>query len=349
MMVRPASATLFVPRAGRLPPGLGAGPLVVLSPGPIPTTDFYLTANLAGHCPQRAVQVLDTRRSAAGDGFPAQAAAVFIVRHAPPAWLRWLLAERARCGRVIYLLDDDIPAVLQATELPAGYRLRTWWRHARMHTLLAALCDAVWVSTPELARRHAAALPELCEPCYLPAPVPRSDDGVDRGAPPSYCYHGTRAHRREIEWLVPVVREVQAVYPEARFEIFGDWRVHRLYRGIPGVTVRAPMTWPEYLAYSSTVRHQLGLAPCLDTPFNRARAHVKLFDITRLGAAGIYSDAVPYAWHVRHRDTGWLVANRRRDWVQAILQALRDPPACRALHARALRRCSEERGAFPAL
>lgn len=350
MPVHHPSTALFVPRAGRHPPGLGAGPLVVLSPGPIPTTEFYLTANLAEHCPQRRVQVLDTRRDPAGHGFPARAAAVFIVRHAPPAWLRWLLAERPRCGRVIYLLDDDIPSIRQASELPLGYRLRTGWRFARTRALLAALCDAVWVSTPELARRHAAALPELCEPCYVAATATRTDDGGDRGAvPPSYCYHGTRAHRREIEWLVPVVREVQAACPEARFEIFGDWRVRRLYRGIARVTVRPPMTWPEYLAYSSVVRHQLGLAPCLDTPFNRARAHVKLFDITRLGAAGIYSDVGPYARHVRHQDTGWLVPNRHQDWVRAILEALRDPPACRALQARALCCCREERGAFPAL
>ncbi len=346
----PHRSLLWLPHTRRhvLPPP-DTGPLVVLSPGPVPTTDFYLTQNLADRYPLREVRVLDTRHSNPGDGFPVQAAAVFIVRYAPLAWLRWLRGERARCGRVVYLLDDDIPAVLHASELPLGYRLRTWWRHLRGRKLLAELCDSVWVSTPGLARRYADWWPELCEPCHVPALVEMQGSEAGRPAGPGYCYHGTRAHRCEIEWLLPVVREVQAACPEAHFEIFGDRRVRRLYRGIPRVSVRAPMTWPEYLAYSSTVRHQLGLAPCLDTPFNQARSHVKLFDITRLGAAGIYSDAEPYAQRIRHGETGWLCPNRQQDWVQMIVRALRDPQECGAVYARALHACRHERGAFPAL
>ena len=207
----------------------------------------------------------------------------------------------------------------------------------------------LYEDNPELARRYADSCPELCEPYDVPAPVKMQGSEAELPAQASYCYHGTRAHRREIEWLLPVVREVQAACPEARFEIFGDWRVRRLYRDIPRVSVRAPMTWPEYLAYSSTVRHQLGLAPCLDTPFNRARSHVKLFDITRFGAAGIYSDAEPYARRIRNGETGWLCPNRQQDWVWMIVRALRDPQECGAVHARALHACRHERGAFPAL
>ena len=350
MRHRLARPLLMLPRTRpHVPSALGTGPLVVLSPGRIPTTDFYLMQNLAARYPQRELQVVDTRRSDPGRTFPVQAAAVFIVRYAPLAWLRWLRVERARCGRVVYLLDDDIPAVLHASELPLGYRLRTWWRHLRGRKLLAELCDSVWVSTPELARRYADSCPELCEPYDVPAPVKMQGSEAELPAQASYCYHGTRAHRREIEWLLPVVREVQAACPEARFEIFGDWRVRRLYRDIPRVSVRAPMTWPEYLAYSSTVRHQLGLAPCLDTPFNRARSHVKLFDITRFGAAGIYSDAEPYARRIRNGETGWLCPNRQQDWVWMIVRALRDPQECGAVNARALHACRHERGAFPAL
>lgn len=350
-MYRHRAESLLPPSPMRLQalPALGAGPLVVLSPGRIPTTDFYLTQNLAVRYPQRELQVVDTRCSDPGRTFPAQAAAVFIVRYAPLVWLRWLRVERPRCGRVVYLLDDDIPAVLRASELPLGYRLRTWWRHLRGRKLLAELCDSIWVSTPELARRYADSRPELCEPCDVAAPLEMQGSETERPAAGSYCYHGTRAHRREIEWLLPVVREVQAACPEARFELFGDRRVRRLYRDIPRVSVRAPMTWPEYLAYSSTVRHQLGLAPCLDTPFNRARSHVKLFDITRFGAAGIYSDTEPYARRIRHGETGWLCPSRQQDWVRMIVRALCDLQECRAVHTRAQHACRHERGVFPAL
>jgi hypothetical protein len=236
-------------------------------------------------------------------------------------------------------MDDDLRAAWCAPELPLRYAVRTSWRFARTSRALRALGAESWVSTVELASRYAAWRPRVLPPQYLESVVE-----VQAPRPLSYCYHGTWAHRREIEWLVPVVREVQHRLPGARFEVLGDSRVARMYDGVPGVSVRVPMPWPEYLALDGPLP-QLGLAPCLDSPFNRARSHAKLFDITRLGAAGIYSRLEPYARQVENGVTGWLCANDPEAWVDAICRALGDAPGCSALRARALTACRAAREA----
>jgi len=338
-MLRHGLAWLFEALAGGgmiRPRGVREGDtarVTVLSPGPIPTTDYYFHSRLdrPGAVPANWV---DTREHAPAPGCIEAGSDVVIVRFAPRAWLRWLRVERPRLRRVVLFIDDDMPQALRAQELPFSYALRTAYRFASTRRLLQPLCDELWVSTAELARRYAAADPRVVPPLYVEGPEPAATR-------PVYFYHGTGAHRREVRWLRPVVREVQRRMPEARFDLVGDEAVKRLYRGIPGVTVRPQTGWPRYRDLAGREGFQLGLAPCLPGLFNAARAHVKLFDITRLGAAGIYSRAMPYDAVVEHGRTGWLCENREECWVEEITRRLADAPGCRALHARALAWCRE--------
>jgi glycosyltransferase involved in cell wall biosynthesis len=214
-------------------------------------------------------------------------------------------------------MDDDIPAALRAPELPLGYAMKTAWRYARSRRLLSRICSEVWLSTPELMQRYAGSSPRLLEPEYVAPQALKKKTLV-------YFYHGSWAHRREIEWLVPIVKLVQEAIPDAWFEIMGTDRVKHLFRGIPRVRVVHPMPWKDYLAYAGTVQYQIGLAPCFDTDFNRARSHSKMFDITRLGAAGIYSNVIPYAEKVIHCKTGLLCDNDPDKWVAAITLLLKN-------------------------
>ena len=240
-----------------------------------------------------------------------------IVRYAPKKWLQSLLRQQEKLAGIALLIDDDMPTALRAPELHFRYAMKTAWRYARTRRLLGQLCSEIWVSTPELASRYARFSPRLLEPNYVESKAAGEEKTV-------YFYHGTWAHRREIEWLVPVVRKVQEAIPGAWFEIMGTDRVRRLYRGIPRVRVVHPMPWRDYLAYSGTVTYQVGLAPCFDTEFNRARSHSKIFDITRMGAAGIYSNFTPYREKVIHGETGYLCANEPDKWVYALTKLLND-------------------------
>ncbi len=231
-------------------------------------------------------------------------------------------------------MDDDIPSALRAPELPFRYAIKTAWRYARTRRLLGQLCGEVWVSTPELASRYAPFSSRIVEPNYVESKSAGGEKAV-------YFYHGTWAHRREIEWLVPVVRQVQEAIPGAWFEIMGTDRVRHLYRGIPRVRVVHPMPWRDYLAYSGTVKYQVGLAPCFDTEFNRARSHSKLFDITRMGAVGIYSNVMPYREKVVHGQTGYLCENEPDKWVEVLKRLLNDKDLRSSLYLKAKDWCQE--------
>lgn len=309
--------------------------VLVLSPGPVPTTSFYLESRL----PPGRGRILDTRTPDV-PAAPQQGSEVVVVRYAPRPWLRWIVQHRNAFRRIALLMDDDMPQALLAAELPPGYALRTELRHGDVRRMLAGCCDEVWLSTPELLRRYSGPGSRLLEPLYVPGV---SDEASGRDSEAVYFYHGTRAHQDEIRWLRPVVARVQQRCPWAVFEVFGDAGVERIFRGIPGVRVRPWLSWPDYLAYSGSRRYRVGLAPCLDTPFNRARSAVKFFDTTRLGAVGVYADLAPYAGIVREGETGFLRGAEADDWVRIIVELLEDPRGVAALAQAARLACESHR------
>lgn len=58
---------------------------------------------------------------------------------------------------------------------------------------------------------------------------------------------------------------------------------------------------------------------------------MKLFDITRLGAAGIYADRSPYREAVRDGETGILCGDAVGEWTRTILGLLDDTPRVGAM------------------
>jgi glycosyltransferase involved in cell wall biosynthesis len=162
-----------------------------------------------------------------------------------------------------------------------------------------------------------------------PACLPTVNSNIEES--PVYFYHGTWAHRHEIAWLVPIVKEIQKRFPSHVFEIIGNRKVKKMFAGIPRVRVLSGMSWEKYLEYSEKVHYQLGLAPCFNTPFNQTRSHTKLFDITRAGAVGVYSNVSPYQDVIADAHTGILVENKTQDWIEAIDKLLHTPLAERKI------------------
>jgi hypothetical protein len=311
----------------------GTTKAVVLSPGPIPTTDIYLTG-LLEETYKGGVRYLDTLSDSPASGSPDSESVFIIVRYAPVRWLRWLVDNREKFSGMVFMVDDDLEAALQDTQLPLTYAMKTAWRYALTKRFLGDQCNEIWVSTQALARCYAACATQVRASAYV---VPFEADRPS----PVYFYHGTWAHRREIQWLVPIVKEIQRIEKNAWFEIMGNNRVKKMFAGIPRVRTVFPMSWPNYLAYAAIGRYQVGLAPCLQSDFNAGRSHSKIFDITRLGAAGIYANTAPYAGKILHGKTGLLCRNDRESWIAAILLLLRHSPLRSEIADNALAWCEE--------
>lgn len=263
--------------------------MVVLAPGAIPTTDFYLTPRLHNVPTDLAFHFDSRHLDESAKNLPV-GTFIVIVRHAGPAWLDFLYKYRDRWSGVAFLMDDDIPGAWRSLDVPLDYGMRTTHRYLRVRHLLSRVCDRVWKSTEALQKRHSQVEsivvgPLDFDPGLIPAPAGTRHWG----------YHGTRVHMREIRWLVPVVAAVHKAVPEAEFEVFGNHEVGKLFATIPRVKVTPHRSWREYLAHSKMHKLAVGVAPLLPGRFNAVRSHTKAYDISRCGAVGIFPAREPYA------------------------------------------------------
>lgn len=318
-----------------------SGNLLVLSPGRLPTTDYYLTARQQ-HVPELIWAHLDSRVPSVIDELDRvePGSLVVIVRQAPRPVLRKLHGLRCKLGGVVWLVDDDIPGVLTCRELPLVYRLRTGFRYWWQRSLLEKLCNRVWLATPDLQQRY----PEV--PTSVLPPLPYQVDREHGEREPVWFYHGTASHRAELEWLVPVVRQVQQACTNMIFEVSGSRSVAALFSGIPRVRLLPPMCWPDFLAYTSRVSYLLGVAPLLPSRFNLVRSHTKFFDITRCGAVGVFSDRPPYCSALPAEGVV-LLPDDQQVWAAVIIALLRNETRRMELFFRAVSWCRQQQGGLP--
>lgn len=283
--------------------------LLILEQGRNPTTDYYLRPRLPA--PQTLPTTFADLASDPATLEIPHGTFVIIVRYLNPAWARHLLRHRDRLSGAAYLMDDDLPGAMRAQDLPLRYRWKILRLFRSQQAALRAICDRVWVANEYLVRKYPQSGATL-----LP-PLPLMEQWGDT-VPLTYFYYGSASHRREQEWLVDVVRRVQAQGENLTFLTAGDARLRKLYAGIPRVVVLHPMPWPTYVEALPAIRHDIGLAPLLGGSFNRSRTHTKFFDFTRLGAVGIYSKTAPYDGFVRDYSDGILVENIQGAWCEAI-------------------------------
>ena len=98
-----------------------------------------------------------------------------------------------------------------------------------------------------------------------------------------------------------------------------------------GVATCAALEGAERLAYTAANRRHIGPSPLLPTPFNATRGPVKFYDFARMGAAGVYSEVVPFAGFVRDGVDGLLLPNEPARWIEALVALAGDAPRRTAL------------------
>jgi hypothetical protein len=306
--------------------------LLILEQGRNPTTDYYLRPRLPVP-EQLPTTVADLSADPKSVPIPA-GTFVVIVRYLNRPWARYLLAHRNRLSGTAYLMDDDLPAALQARDLPLRYRWKIQRLFLSQRGALSTICDRIWVANSYLAEKYPQSGATV-----LPA-LPLAE-GWGETTPLTYFYYGSASHGREQSWLVDVVRSVQAEAQKLTFVTIGGGGVRKLFAGIPRVLVLHPMPWPSYVEALPAIRHAIGLAPLLEGPFNRSRSYTKFLDFSRLGAAGIYSNTAPYAGFVRDGVDGFLLENQPDAWRRVIIELARAPGLRRTIVENARSRAFE--------
>lgn len=269
--------------------------------------------------------------------------------------------NKSTCSQQLpFFMDDDLLDCKVLFSIPLAYAFRLWRKALSQRKLILSSCSELWVSTPYLAKKYAAWNPRLIRPVASGLLLERKwlsslsyESSSSTSAPfstPSLphahfllqstssalstaspldtvriCYHGTWSHRDDMKWLAPVIAEVQRLCPNTVFEVIGDHRVARIFRGIPRVTVLPTMSWPDYLKHTQTVRQDIGLAPLRDTLFNRGRGPIKFFDYARAGAVGIYSAGPAFSDFVSNEIDGFVLENDPSLWIERIVELVNSP------------------------
>lgn len=315
-----------IPRSGPRPKGICAGSaperLVVLHEHNTPTLAYFERA-MQACTPGVPMVLLDTAKTKASDAQLQPGDLVVVVRYLTQAWRQCLERHYPSLSGLAYFMDDDLlDAAAMRSSLPTAYVRRLYQKAGRHEAWLRRYCTEFWVSTPALAEKYASLQPKVVEP----RPVNMAPASMVR-----VIYHGTMAHRAEIEWLRGIMAQVLAKMPNVSFQVFGDTSVNKLYADLPRVQVVHPMSWPNYLYFSSTQQADIGLAPLLPSPFNASRGPVKFFDYVRQGAVGVFSNVSPYSGFVRHEADGLLLPNRQDQWVRAVCELAAEPERRRGL------------------
>jgi hypothetical protein len=299
-------------------PGGSAQQLLVIAPRTMPTLDYYLSDVLSEEAGGRHRVVYDAEleRGPSGDVTLrdiAPGTRVVLVRMPASAWAQLIASAAERVVEVVWLIDDDIAAAREDRWLPADYKRRLLADYLRFKRAFEGSIDRVWASTPVIAARFPASRVEV----RPPRPLKLAQEPWV-----TIFYHGTAAHRREHEFLRPIFQQVQALTQRTVIEVAGDHAIYRMFRDVPRLRVVHPMRWPDYLAYLASARYQIGLAPLLDTPFNRGRSGVKALEIAAMGAQGVLSRRAPYTDYANLPGMH-LVGDAPSEWVEQIVTIAR--------------------------
>ena len=233
------------------------------------------------------------------------------------------LADHAhRTGaKLLFDLDDDLLNV--PTSHPESEKLRPL---AQVVRRMLTVADVVWVSTPELAKSLATIRPDavvmenrLDERIWIRGPAPRPfwDDPV------RILCMGTTTHDRDFAMIEPVLVRLKGEYGDRIvIDVLGMTSQSELPAELNriGPSIHATRSYPGFVDWLTSMqpRWHIGLAPLLDTPFNRGKSPIKAMEYAALGLAVLASDTPVYRGSIADGPAGQLVANDRSVWHAAL-------------------------------
>jgi glycosyltransferase involved in cell wall biosynthesis len=203
---------------------------------------------------------------------------------------------RENGAKFVYDIDDDLLALeSDHTQSEVYESFKPVVRHA------LATADQVWVSTPILAERYrlptrdVTIIPNELDPrVWNPADATREQNHTIR-----FLYMGTPTHRSDFSELVlpAFARLRNEFHDQVSLTLIGitDQAHADTEYSILEVPPHVALSYPAFASWlQSLTPYDVGLAPLLDTPFNRAKSNIKQLEYSALGLPTIASDLPPY-------------------------------------------------------
>lgn len=291
---------------------MGCTKVFIVQERPNPSTDYFVLPQFSGD--GFDVELCSFDRLPPAESL--SGAIVVLVRYVPKAWRRYIEQYRSILHGLYFFMDDDVLDISSTQGMPLGYRWKLAKGAAFHKSWLLKNHAQLWVSTPYLQQKYVQHSPRLISPF----PLNPLEQTV------KLFYHGSITHQAEIDWLLPVVKEVLSANSAITFEIIGNAKVYQQFRSLDRVQAVNLMSWPAYRHFIQQPGRHIGLVPLVKNSFNAARSHTKFFDITTAGAIGIYARESECGRFVNHDVDGLVLPMKPELWVEKILELSEDAP-----------------------
>jgi hypothetical protein len=234
-----------------------------------------------------------------------------------------LIADAGQRGaRLIYDLDDNLLAMEDHPERQAYATIIAAVRRS------ISLAEVTWCSTPLLASAIEAEggvvqwMPNALDDALWKAAEPVAAE-TTRVGQLRLLYMGTRTHDEDFR-LLDQALEVAWSEREGKFSLTLIGVNANVSRPRPWLSVESPpahvgASYPAFVHWYSRLRgFHIGMAPLLDSTFNRCKSSIKVLDYAQLGLVTVASNVAAY------RDDAMedriLVDNTPQDWARCIVQ-----------------------------
>jgi GT2 family glycosyltransferase/glycosyltransferase involved in cell wall biosynthesis len=233
---------------------------------------------------------------------------------------------------LLYDLDDDLRHIPR--DHPDARLLRP---RARTVSRLARGADVVWLSTPALADSLADLRDDVCvvtngldERLWSASPP----SAPPRQGPVRILFMGTATHDADFAIVEGALARLKSVFAnDISVDLLGvssrsdlpSW-VNRV--GMPG---HASSSYPGFVNWITQQHWDIGIAPLVDTAFNRCKSPIKTLDYAAIGLPVLASDCEAYRGSLADGSGGWLLPDDEDAWFVALMHLVRDTTLRRRL------------------
>jgi tetratricopeptide (TPR) repeat protein/GT2 family glycosyltransferase/glycosyltransferase involved in cell wall biosynthesis len=233
----------------------------------------------------------------------------------------------------VFELDDDLMNVPAEKDTDGFYT-----RNASALETLATEAAAITVSTEPLAEKlrhlngNLTVIPNVISEFPWFSPLDKSvrvPDSILKAPAHLFkvLYMGNPTHGEDLAIVQPVFERLREEgHPVQLFVIGGEPETQESY--LPWYqrleVVDEIKDYPNFVRWFRNIATHcdLGIAPLLDTEFNRCKSNLKFLQYSAVGLPSLYSNVIPYSNSIERDVNGILVENNTEAWYDAIVRCL---------------------------
>ncbi|MFZ3062492.1 MAG: glycosyltransferase [Actinomycetota bacterium] len=216
----------------------------------------------------------------------------------------------------VYELDDDLWHIDRTN--PAF----SYWTPEKLRGVESCIAESqvVTTTTPYLAERLTRFNKKIF---ILPNMLPKEQWQLSKKAKDNrklvLGWAGGTSHWPDLRILEGTIEQLLDDYTEIEFHIAGagpvPFKKHERLKGLESVKIEQ---YPKLLS-----GFDVGLAPLVDTQFNRAKSDLKFLEYAMAGLAVVASKVESYKGSIIHGQNGFMAKNTK-DWIKYLKRLIED-------------------------